>query len=307
MNTLNSQITDDLVSHLNFYLKTSIPTEFYEVFEYALIPTGKLFRANLIWSSFCDFNNIDFFKLETKNHPEVQLLSSSVELHHAYTLIHDDLPCMDDDDFRRGKESTHKKYNEWIALLAGDGLLNLSYELLSDINHPNVTKLIKNYSSLCGPTGLILGQYLDLKQDEEEFQFNNILKIHELKTSNLFTCCLLGSAFLSNVNETVCHNAKSLGKDIGILFQIIDDLTELCDEKVSHHEAQINPWINEFSQSKALLIKLCKDIEGNLAEMPNLKRLVLKYVDRTKVILKQHQEVIENHLKNDLGPIIATL
>ena len=173
MHNINIQITDDLKNHLQKHLESSAPKEFFNVFHYAVLPTGKLFRANLIWRFYCDLNKIEFESLKTSDHPQIQFLSSSIELHHAYTLIHDDLPCMDNDDYRRGKLSTHKMFNEWKALLAGDGLLNLSYELLSCIEHPKTLSLIKEYSQLCGPNGLILGQYLDLKQDTESFNFKN--------------------------------------------------------------------------------------------------------------------------------------
>lgn len=307
MNTLNDQITADLTLHLEKFIKPNLPIEFFEAFQYALFPTGKLFRSNLVWKYFCDLNQIDITKINTRNYPSIQLLSSAVEIHHAYTLIHDDLPCMDNDDFRRGKLSTHKKFNEWIALLAGDGFLNLSFELLSEIEHPHTLELIKNFSKLCGPGGLILGQYLDLKQDHEEFKFENILKIHELKTSNLFICCLLGSAILSTSDEKTKNRSINLGKNIGILFQLIDDLTELCDLNISNHEKQINPWVHDYQLTTKSLIEISNSLKGNLELYPYLEEMISNYISKTKTNIEKNKQNIEAHLKNDLSPIIERL
>ena len=118
-----------------------------EIMKYSLLPAGKLFRPNIILNLAKDLGPI------TESH---LILASSIEMHHTYTLIHDDLPSMDNDEYRRGRLTSHKKYTEWEAILAGDGLLNASYELLSQLQTEHLAKILSNYSKFCGPRGLIL-------------------------------------------------------------------------------------------------------------------------------------------------------
>ena len=166
------------------YLKSAIKHELLlclpkhqsaEFYNYALFPTGKLFRSKLI-SAFSKDHN-----LNTITNNQI-LLCSSIEAHHTYTLLHDDLPCMDDDDERRGKPSTHIKFGEWQSLLTGDGLLNISYRLLSKIQSRNLNTILSIYSHALGPKGLIHGQVLDLSEEMNN-NFSTLLLTHELKTA----------------------------------------------------------------------------------------------------------------------------
>ena len=306
MNKLNDQISQDLRLHLDNHLK-SLPNDFIEIFEYATFPTGKLFRSNLVWRFYCDLNKLNIDKIKTSDHPNVQYLSSAVEIHHAYTLVHDDLPCMDDDDYRRNKPSTHKKYNEWKALLVGDGLLNLSYELLATIQHHEAPRLVSMMAKLCGPEGLILGQYLDLLQDNEKFNFQNILKIHELKTANLFITCLLGASILSNCENKKNESIRNIGKSIGIAFQLIDDLTELCEAQISSHEKEINPWCHDYDGTKDYFKSLIKQMKTEVYEYKSLAEMINIYIEVTAAKVIKNKSTIENHLGSDLSPIITEL
>ena len=306
MNNLNLQISQDLRHHLTHHLQ-SLPNDFAEIYEYALFPTGKLFRANLVWRLYCDLNNLDIYQIKTPEHPNLQYLSSAVEVHHAYTLVHDDLPCMDDDDFRRNKPSTHKQYNEWKALLVGDGLLNLSYELLAKIQHSETPLLISMMAKLCGPEGLILGQYLDLLQDNEKFNFKNILKIHELKTANLFITCLNGASILSNNSHKNNESISNIGKSIGITFQLIDDLTELCENNISAHEKEINPWCHDYEATKDYFQSLIKLMKTEITEYRSLSEMISAYIEVTTEKITKSKKTIEDHLESDLNPIIAEL
>ena len=306
MENLNNQINRDLKNHLNYFLK-DLPANVQEIYDYTLFPTGKLFRANLVWRLFSDLKNIPLNQIKTSDYPDTQLLASAIEIHHAYTLIHDDLPCMDNDDFRRGKPSAHKKYNEWIALLAGDGLLNLSYEILSHINHPNGKLIMRSMAQLCGPNGLIHGQYLDLMQNEDKFTFEKILEIHHLKTANLFIAALEGSAILANAAEDQVDTIINIGAQTGLAFQLIDDLTELCDQTVSHHEVEINPWIHDFLKSEIKLIEILENLKFSSIKFNELNNLITDYITRLKKILIENQVTIEGHLSKSLEPVISML
>ena len=194
--------SSQLENMLTHHLVRNLPNhKILDVYLYACLPGGKLFRPHLVWSVLQDLNpelaqssslNLD------SNHA---LLSSGVEFHHTYTLLHDDLPSMDNDLLRRGKPCTHIAFAEWQALLAGDGLLNLSYQLLSKIKHPRSNELFRFFSWALGPKGLIHGQVMDLAHEMNE-SFQNTLRTHELKTARLIQVSILGSAIIVEILKT---------------------------------------------------------------------------------------------------------
>lgn len=202
-----------------------------QIIAYAMFPAGKLFRPKLVLALAKDLNAL------TEDH---YLLAAAIEAHHAYSLVHDDLPCMDDDDFRRGKLSAHKKYGEWKALLAGDAMINLSYELLADISSPKAKDIIAQFSRMMGAQGLILGQFIDLSHQKKTF--SQTLFMHELKTARLIQFSLLASLSLSE-SSIAREEIENLGKFLGINFQLLDDLGELTEE-VDDHEDQVNAFLN---------------------------------------------------------------
>jgi len=158
------------------------------------------------------------------------IIASSIECIHSYSLIHDDLPSMDDDDFRRGKLSTHKKFNEATAILAGDALHDLAFELISgnlkDKNNSSKVKLI-NYLSLCiGHKGLALGQSLDLEFENKNLSKNKILDMYSRKTGKLFEFSFAAPFILKNKSKDDIKFAKEFGMLFGLIFQIIDDLID---------------------------------------------------------------------------------
>jgi geranylgeranyl diphosphate synthase, type II len=211
--------------------------ELLKVMDYAVFPAGKLFRPRLVEALALDFQG----KL-SQNHLH---LASAIELHHAYTLVHDDLPSMDNDLMRRGKPSTHAHFGEWKAILAGDALLIASFHELANIQHRNFREINKLMSWSTGAKGLIEGQFRDLGADED------IIRIHELKTGRLIQLATLGSYLLSeNQNLRGKIEFMRLGREIGVSFQLLDDLSELSEKEVSPHEKAINPFIN--STEKAL-------------------------------------------------------
>ena len=158
------------------------------------------------------------------NKESIDNLEVAVEAMHSYSLIHDDLPAMDDDDMRRGQPSNHIAYGEATAILAGDALHSLAYEIvsndihLSDKHKINIVKLL---SDACGFNGMILGQQLDL--ESEGSNTGDINKIHALKTGRLISA----SVALPITNSKLRMRLKSIGEDIGLAFQIMDDVLEI--------------------------------------------------------------------------------
>ena len=138
---------------LSIFKDATVNDELSSILEYIMFPAGKLFRPKLALAMAQDLGELN------EDH---YLLSCAIEAHHAYSLVHDDLPCMDDDDERRGRPAAHIKFGEWKALLAGDSLINLSYQFLAQMSSDKGKELILDFSKMMGAQGLILGQFLDL-------------------------------------------------------------------------------------------------------------------------------------------------
>lgn len=156
-------------------------------------------------------------------------IAGAIELIHTYSLIHDDLPCMDDDDFRRGKKSLHKIIGEGLALLTGDFLLTYSFDRLSateTIDSTNKIKLIQTITKAAGHQGMVGGQYLDLTAHQHPNSKELLQWIHRKKTGALFTASVVCGAILAKCNTDELHAWEKLGQELGLLFQLIDDLLD---------------------------------------------------------------------------------
>ena len=208
------------------------------------------------------------------------IIASSIECIHSYSLIHDDLPSMDDDDFRRGKLSTHKKFNEATAILAGDALHDLAFELISGNleNKNDISRLVLiNYLSLCiGHKGLALGQALDLDFENKKLSKNKILDMYSRKTGKLFEFSFSAPFILKNKNKKDIQFAKEYGMLFGLIFQIIDDL---IDEIGSFKKIGKTPG-KDLEQGKSTLLgligekkvtDLCKNKINNFIKKYNNK------------------------------------
>lgn len=153
----------------------------------------------------------------------------ALELIHTYSLIHDDLPCMDDDDFRRGKPSCHKAFTEAHAVLAGDCLLTFAFELLADAPHlssDQKIELVKYLSQNSGGHGMIGGQVIDIESEGKKIDLNLLQKMHALKTGALIKAAILFGGIIADVTQEHLAILKSFGEKIGLAFQIKDDLLE---------------------------------------------------------------------------------
>ena len=208
----------------NLFLKKFIinqkKTDLLNPIRYGLLPGGKKIRSKLIVDVGRIFN-IDYKKL-------IQI-SAAVECIHAYSLIHDDLPCMDNDRLRRGKLSTHAKFGESTAILAGNSLLTIAFEILSQptlkIDYKSKINLISLLSKSAGHTGIAGGQYSDLKFERKNKSFKKIVDMQINKTGKLFSFCCMAPVILSKKNKYI-NLFNSIGSKIGLLFQIADDLID---------------------------------------------------------------------------------
>lgn len=302
---LNSVVTH-LGHNLSHHLNGNLPIHsIAEVYQYAVLPAGKLFRPLLVWSIANDFAPIH----EKKNFLHLPLqsdhayLASLVEIHHAYTLIHDDLPCMDDDQMRRGRPCTHIQFNEWKALLAGDGLLNISYQLLSKIKSEAMPLIFKIFSWAVGPKGLIQGQVLDLNEEMTN-SFSLLKRTHELKTGRLIQFSMIGSYLLlanTKGGTSQYKTARDLGKlgySMGLVFQLLDDLTEMTDQTLSEHEIKVNPWPRFSEQTYTELMKQMKVIDQLIKcyELESFSHVLGLYYQKISQLITSNKQHLENHL-----------
>lgn len=163
-------------------------------------------------------------------------VAAAIEITHSYSLIHDDLPAMDDDDFRRGIPSCHKEFDEATAILAGDALLTLAFEILADIKtHPNSEircELIKSLSKSIGFSGMAGGQMLDLIYEKEiTADYTQLVNSQYMKTAKLFMACCEMGAILGSASEDEKQHLVEYGENFGLAFQFIDDLDDILETK----------------------------------------------------------------------------
>jgi len=196
-----------------------------EAMSYSALGDSKMVRAALINASGRINKKISDSSLLT--------FSTGVELIHTYSLIHDDLPSMDDDDLRRGKDSNHIKFGEANAILAGDALQSLAYEIIcneSSLEDKHKIEGIRMISKACGKNGMVYGQHLDINAETKKINEQSIENIHILKTGRLIECSvMLGQIGNEDLEEK--ELMKSFGNKIGLAFQITDDILEVTSSK----------------------------------------------------------------------------
>ncbi|MDR0314867.1 MAG: polyprenyl synthetase family protein [Oscillospiraceae bacterium] len=153
----------------------------------------------------------------------------AIEMIHTYSLIHDDLPCMDNDDMRRGKPSCHVAFGEEYALLAGDALLTLAFSVLvsGKADASTAVKAVREVSKRSGIEGMVAGQTMDLLNEDKKIDIEVLQKIHLLKTGALIECCAVLGCIAANANDDQIKAARRYGKNLGLAFQIIDDILDV--------------------------------------------------------------------------------
>lgn len=205
---------------------------------YSALADSKCIRAGLIFAS-GNLNN------EISNSALIDM-AASIELMHTYSLIHDDLPSMDNDEMRRGQASNHIKFNEATAILTGDALQALAYENI--VSSPEITDLqkiasIKALANACGHEGMILGQQYDL--DAEKNAYNDIKKIHELKTGKLIRVAMTMPHLGNEKQKNQLIVLDEVGRDLGLAFQIIDDVLEVSSDSTTLGKSNQSDLVNE--------------------------------------------------------------
>jgi len=221
------RIAKDTNLFLKRFIKKQKRTELVTAMEYGVFPGGKKIRSKIL----LDIGAV--FKIKYKT---LITIGAAVECIHAYSLIHDDLPCMDNDNLRRGKPSTHIKYGESTAVLAGNSLLTMAFEILTSSNLKTSEKikvnLVKKLSECSGHLGIAGGQYLDLSFENKKISKNRIIDMEIKKTGKLFSFCCAVPAIIKKKNLQDIKFFENLGANIGLLFQIADDLIDFKSSSV---------------------------------------------------------------------------
>ena len=194
---------------------------------YSALAESKMVRAGLVFASSETNNNL--------HKDSVITLAAAVELMHTYSLIHDDLPCMDNDDLRRNQLSSHIKYGEANAVLAGDALQALAYEIISEDLHLGADEKvhsIKILSKACGKNGMVYGQYLDIENENNKNINQNLLdEIHNLKTGKLIECSIMLGQIGGFAKKDLIDSLEDFSKQIGLAFQITDDILDVTQSE----------------------------------------------------------------------------
>ncbi|HIC11466.1 MAG TPA: polyprenyl synthetase family protein [Candidatus Pelagibacter sp.] len=267
LNTIASNTNSYLKS---FFLKQKSNSYLLQPMKYGVFSGGKRFRSTIVVNTGRIFN-IDYKKLI--------IIGSAIECIHSYSLIHDDLPSMDNDELRRGKLTVHKKFNEFTAILAGNSLLTLAFEILSgnnlQLSQNYKNELIKTLSMCAGHSGLAGGQYSDLTFENKSILKKNIINMQKKKTGELFGFCCESIAIIKGVNSIKRKKLKEIGINIGLLFQIVDDLIDYKGDSMIVGK----PTRSDEKKGKATLVNLL-GYEETINFAKNLKKKINQQIKK---------------------------
>ena len=273
-----ASLQDRVNNKLNSLLNNS--NQINKSIAYALSNPGKRVRPILIYLVG------DALKIPKNNLDSIAVAS---EIIHTYSLVHDDLPCMDDDDLRRGKPTLHKQYSESTAVLAGDAMQSLAIQIiLEDKNISNEIKVMitKFLMKTIGHEGMILGQALDIEFEELEVSKDQIIQMNHLKTGLLIEFCILAPVLIANKRNEHWENIAS---SVGIAFQLIDDLLDL-EESVESLGKATNKDLSKNKKSAPLVI----GIPDTLEEINKYEVKTMESVDN----LGLNNHPLTNYLKS---------
>ncbi len=235
MKTKDVHFLEENLTRINKALFKTLPekkiSRVTEAIHYSVMNGGKRIRPQIILL-LCEMLEVEI------TNDNIDLIAAAGELIHCYSLIHDDLPAMDDDDYRRGQLSCHKQFDEATAILAGDAIQPLSLEVLTSLEDPNLDaktklKIINLFARACGPEGMVEGQNRDILAENKVLTEEELDELHYLKTGKLIEACVLCVCLMKkNINKDLIEKLKTFSNKFGLAFQIRDDiLDEIGDEE----------------------------------------------------------------------------
>jgi geranylgeranyl pyrophosphate synthase len=256
---------------------------------YALTGPGKRIRSAIVlWC--CEM-------ISGRVNRDAEIAAAAIEMVHTYSLIHDDLPAMDDDDYRRGRLTCHKKFDEATAILAGDALLTLAFETLAKkVDRPETAvRLIGELAEAAGPAGMVAGQMADLDYENKNADEKMLRYIHTNKTAKMFRCAAAMGGICGGANEKQLKCLREYGLKVGLGFQVADDILDVCGTKeqlgkTSGKDARQGkatyPAVVGLEKSRKLAEKLADEAIGALksfgAKADMLRGLAIMLSNRTK-------------------------
>ena len=268
-------------------LSLSIPDSLKDYMHYSLQAGGKRIRPILLLAV--------LHELSGEEHPDALKVAAAIEMIHTYSLIHDDLPSMDDDDLRRGMPTNHKVFGEAVAILAGDALLTYSFGIVARLQHvssDDKIRLIDLMSVSSGAEGMVGGQILDIEGEEKKLTLEELEQVHRLKTGALLTYSILAGGILAQASNEEIMALSRFGEHLGLAFQIQDDILDVTgtsqelgktagkdetSEKSTYPSLLTLPKAKEkldFHASEA--IKALESLEGEKSLLLQLTQLIVQ-------------------------------
>jgi geranylgeranyl diphosphate synthase type II len=283
-----AQLVDSILETL-LAEQTQIDPSLKQAMSYSLFAPGKRVRSVLaLWCCEVVSGSIN---------RNAEIAAAAIEMVHTYSLIHDDLPAMDDDDFRRGQPTCHKAFDEATAILAGDGLLTLAFKTLAThIAEPNLAiRLIGQLAEAAGPAGMIAGQMADVKAERTSSSIENLKSIHTKKTARIFQCAAAMGAICGRANDKQLMCLREYGLKIGLGYQIADDILDVSASseqlgKTAGKDLKAGkatyPALIGMDKSKQIAEKLAREAVKTLEpfgkEAESLRQLAVALVKRTR-------------------------
>lgn len=267
-------VEDSLIELLGNY-RNKYPEKLAEAMEYAVMNGGKRIRPILMYM-ICDL----FEKNNCKSYDKIKEIAVALEFIHCYSLVHDDLPAMDNDDYRRGKLTVHKKYNEAIGVLVGDVLLTEAFGIIANsksLGNKNKIEIISKLSEYAGFFGMVGGQFVDMESENKKVEIDTLKYIHAHKTGKLLTAAIELPMIALDVESEKREKMVEYSKLLGIAFQIKDDILDIE---------------GNFEE----IGKKSNDIENDKTTYPSIfgleesKRLLQEYLEKAKKIIEDEFE-----------------
>ena len=267
-------VEDSLIELLTNY-RNKYPEKLAEAMEYAVMNGGKRIRPILMYM-ICDL----FEKNNFKNYDKIKEIAVALEFIHCYSLVHDDLPAMDNDDYRRGKLTVHKKYNEAIGVLVGDVLLTEAFGIIANsksVGDKNKVEIISKLSEYAGFFGMVGGQFVDMESENKKVEIDTLKYIHAHKTGKLLTAAIELPRIALDIEGEKREKMVEYSKLLGIAFQIKDDILD-----IEGNFEEIGKKSNDVQNEKITY--------PSIFGLEKSKKLLQEYLEKAKKIIEDEFE-----------------
>lgn len=267
-------VEDSLIELLENY-RGKYPEKLAEAMEYGVMNGGKRIRPILMYM-ICDL----FEKNNCKSYDKIKEIANALEFIHCYSLVHDDLPAMDNDDYRRGKLTVHKKYNEAIGVLVGDVLLTETFGIIANsksLGDKNKVEIISKLSEYAGFFGMVGGQFVDMESENKKVEIDTLKYIHAHKTGKLLTAAIELPMIALDIEGEKREKMVEYSKLLGIAFQIKDDILD-----IEGNFEEIGKKSNDVQNEKTTY--------PSIFGLEKSKKLLQEYLEKAKKIIEDEFE-----------------